>query len=297
MNINGMNGLRNQGGSNGPEERSFQDKVKQYWSEIPLFVRFIIIITIVLYIISWITAYVNVLMNIPGKTFLGLQLWRLFTSVFLTPSILSIIFGFMSWAPDAVRLEYTSGTVRYFLNFMINATLINFIYCVLMLLISVISKDALFMPSSGLWPLILAEITMLCLANPDNQMTFFFIPIKFPAKFYPWVLLAFFSLINMSFQFDNLVGVCYGHLFFYFLRQKLQFSDQFINKVENFKIIKLISGLSNFIFLKDTSGGFNSNQTDTNTNSNNNYVIERDAAPVTTPFKGKGTVLGGKIKI
>jgi membrane associated rhomboid family serine protease len=228
-------------------------------------------------------------MNVPGKTIFSFQIWRLFTAVFYTPSLLSIIFGFMSWAPDAVRLEYTSGTVRYFLNFMVNATLINIIYCLLMLLLSVIVKAALYMPSSGLWPLILAEITMLCLANPDNQMTFFFIPIKFPAKYYPWILLGFFTLINMSFQFDNLVGVCYGHLFFYFLRQKLQFSDTFINKVENYRLVSKISTIGKFIPLKSTSGAvFNQSEG----NNNNNYVVERDTTPVTTPFKGKGTTIG-----
>lgn len=201
MNINGIN--RNQ---NDPAQQSFGDKVQQYWSEVPLFVRFVVISTVVLYVISWITSYIYVLMNIPAKSILNFQIWRLFSSVFLTPSIISIIFGFMSWAPDAVKLEYTSGTVRYFLNFMINTTLINVFYCFLMLLISVFISGASYIPSSGLWPLILAEISMLCLANPDNQMNFFFIPIKFPAKFYPWILLGFFSLIRYV-QFFNCVSI------------------------------------------------------------------------------------------
>src|SRR5690606_38648721 len=103
--------------------------------------------------------------------------WRLFTSAFATLSIINILFAFVSWVRDAITLEMTSGTVRYFLNFMTNATIINILYVILMLVLSIFfGKDALAKESAGLWPIIMAEITMLSLANPDNQVMLFFIP-------------------------------------------------------------------------------------------------------------------------
>ena len=97
------------------------------------------------------------------------------------------------------------------------------------------------MPSSGLWPMILAEITILCLSNPQGQLRMLFIPCMIPSKFYPWALFGFFTLLNMNVQFDILAGILYGYLFFYFLKNKIQFSDEFINRAENWPIFNKIS--------------------------------------------------------
>lgn len=294
-----INSLRSGGGNNPANEGpSFKEQVKAMWDKVPMFVRFIFISTISLYLISWFTSAVEYLMNIPRYTMFYIQLWRLFTSALVTPNIISIIFGFISWLPDAIRLENTSGSVRYTMNFMINATLINVGYCLVMLLLSIMSSSVLMIPSAGLWPLIMAEISMLSLANPNNQVSMFFIPVQFSAKYYPWALFLFFSLMNMNIQFDILVGVCYGHLFFFYLRDRIQFSDTFITKCENYRFAKFLAKHPSFIAIQaaNSNSGFTSYQpnrpaTDTR---NDNLVVEQKQNPVTTPFKGKGTVLGKK---
>jgi hypothetical protein len=129
-----------------------------------------------------------------------------------------------------------------------------------------------------------------------------FMPFMIKAKYYPWALFGFFMLLNMSIQFDILSGILYGYIFFYYLKDKLQFSDEFIIKVENLCLINKLNSFENFISLSraiSIIGGNsffymdNRNNNQSN-NYNNNRIQERTNVPVTTPFRGVGTVLGSK---
>jgi membrane associated rhomboid family serine protease len=286
MNINSFSNFNSNNNDNQP---SFQDRVKAWWAEVPLFTRFVIVSTLALYLISWIITIDKHLQNIPNYTFYSIQVWRLFTSVLMTASIINILFAFISWIPDAMKLEKTSGTVRYGLNFFLNSTIIQIIYTVaIVFLASIFSYRLLSFPSSGLWPLIMAEITMLCLANPDNQVMMFFIPYPFKALYYPWALFGFFTLMNMTIQLDILAGIGYGYLFFFYLRNYIQFSDNFVRKCEESFIFRNLSNFSGFVPLQ--SSNFNNNNSQ---NAGSTYKIEpADRTPVTTPFKGKGTIVG-----
>lgn len=293
-NINTINNFQQREGG---QDVSCKDRIKQAWSLVPLFVRFVMITTVVLYILSWIVGVDQILTNIPRKTIYYFQLWRLVTSVFMTTSIFNIFFAFFSWTSDAIRLEQTSGTVRYALNFLVNSFLIQVLYTLALFIISLMAgQGALSAPSSGLWPLILAEITILCLFNPDNQVMMFFIPYPFRAIYYPWVLFGFFTLLNFTIQFDILAGIGYGYLFFYYLKTKIQFSDNFIQKCENIFIFKALSKLTSFVPLQSSTLNFSFNTSPTNRNNNNTspqFKMEPTSnQPVSTPFKGKGTVVG-----
>jgi membrane associated rhomboid family serine protease len=297
MNINTMGNFNNNGP--GGQNMSISDKMKAFWAMVPICVRMITTITIVVYLLSWFLPYVEYLVNYPFYVVFYIQIWRLVTSVFATLSIINILFAFISWVPDAIRLENTSGTVRYFLNFLTNSTLINILYVIMMLLFSIFfGTAALKVPSSGLWPIIMAEITMLCLANPDNPVQLFFIPCQFSAIYYPWALFGLFTIFNGNISFDLLAGIGYGYLFFYFLRSKIQFSNEFIIKCENFALFKFMSKFTGFITLQQTfnnSGfsAFNMQQTQQQNNNTSNFRVEQPVqAPVSTPFKGKGHVVG-----
>lgn len=296
-NINTFNNFQN----DNPQQTSFKDKIKAAWALVPLFVRFIIISTVSLYILSWIVSIDAILCNLPYFTLMKFQIWRLATSVFMTVSIINILFAFMAWIPDAMRLETTAGTIRYFLNFMTNSIFIQVIYSIALLILSIfLGENILKMPSAGLWPLIMAEITLLCLANPDNDLRMFFIPCPIKARYYPWALLAFFTVLNMNIQIDLLAGIGYAYLFNYYLRSKIQFSDNFVQKCENFFLFKRLSGMTGFISLNmcNSNSGFTAygNQGGNNNSreNQNRFVAEPSHSnqPVTTPFKGKGTVLG-----
>ncbi len=297
-NIYGMNNF-NQGGGGG-EQVSCKEKMKQAWSTVPLFVRFLAVTTTALYLLSWALPLVELFSNLPLKTIFSFQIYRLFTSVFITASIFNVLFAFLSWIPDAIKLETTTGSTRYTINFFINSILIQVLYTLTMFLISLpAGKGALNMPSAGLWPLIMAEITILCQANPDNQVRMFFVPCAFRALYYPWALFAFFTLLNFKLQFDILVGIIYGYLFFFYLRAKIQPSDNFIAKCENSCIMRPFTKFDSFVKLSSVSSQlpgttFNSTRADNNTSSQQSNFTADPATknPVSTPFKGKGTVLG-----
>jgi membrane associated rhomboid family serine protease len=312
-NSNFQNNQNQNSNNNNNYFQTCKDTIKQYWSGVPFFARFIIIITLTLYILSWFTTFMLNFANIPLYTIYKFHLWRLITSVFMTLSIINIIFAFIAWLPDALKLEKSTGTVRYFLNFMINSILIQIMYTIIIFIISLFYKNILLMPSSGLWPMILAEITILCLSNPQGQLQMMFIPCMIPSKFYPWALFGFFTILNMNVQLDILAGILYGYLFFYYLKNKIQFSDEFISRAENWPILNKISLFESFVtlsksisnnggnlfFAGSNSGNPNNNNNLGNrfNNNNNNSQINSNSqpqAPVTTPFKGKGAVLGCK---
>lgn len=294
---------------NNNNQPSFKEKVKSWWLTVPLYVRFIMITTTVFYLLSWfLKDFMTALTNIPAYVIYNIQLWRLFTSTFVTLSIFNILFGFLAWIPDAMRLEYTSGTIKYMFTFMINSISIQILYVGLAFALSIISKQIILMSSSGLWPVIMSEITILCLTNPENQLKMMFLPWLISAKFYPWLIFAFFSILNMKLQFDIVAGIIYGYSFHYFLKSKIQLSDEFVLKAENNTLINKLTKLNSFVSASKAASindninyssqstnptrGENSNSRNVNENSFNQIPISKPVAPTSTPFQGAGRVLG-----
>ena len=68
--------------------------------------------------------------------------------------------------------------------------------------------------NDGLWPILMCEITLFCLSNPERDMRFFFFPCVFKAKYYPFILFAVFTLLsNFNINFE-LIFISYC---FYFI--------------------------------------------------------------------------------
>jgi len=295
----------NQNQQNGNNEPSIKEKVKVWWSQVPLFVRFIIITTLSFYLISWfLGGFTKKLTNIPAQLIYNFQIWRLLTSVFITSSIFNILFGFIAWIPDAIKLENNTSTMKYMCTFFINNSIIQILYIILCLILSLISNSFLLMQSNGLWPLILGEITILCLTNPENQLMFMFLPCLIPAKIYPWALFAFFTVLNMNLHIDILAGILYGYLFHYYLKSKIQLSDEFIIRMENAPLLNKLGNFERFVSLSKINLGIEGNALFNNQSNNfglrrniNNNFSSPEApsipnAPVSTPFQGCGNVLG-----
>lgn len=285
-NVNSINNTSNNNTNNNNNNpfSPFISKAKSIWASITIFVKIIIILTLFLYLVNLFFPFICFyLVNIPYKTLTSFQLWRLITTVLITTSILNVTFAFLIWVPDAIRLEQTSGTLRYMLNFMINSILIQIIHCLLAVLLSPIfgwqMKEA--GDNSGLWPLIIAEVTLLCLANPDILMMLFYIPYKFKARYYPYIILLLFTLLN-GIQIDIVAGVIYAYLYFYFLRERLQFSNEFVMKMENFFPFKHCQILPGFVSVQNTMTIPFGTQPQTTENIEGNQ------------FQGKGTTVGGK---
>jgi len=62
---------------------------------------------------------------------------------------------------------------------------------------------------NGLWPLLLVALTQQCLADPTRTMSIWGL-FQLPGKWYPFALVAFFSLLSMQIQLTLCVAVIVG---------------------------------------------------------------------------------------
>ena len=285
-------------------------KIKIFWNSIPLFVKFIISSTMIFYILNLFISYISFfLTNIPLFTIYKFQLWRLITNVFITTSLLNIIFAFLSWIKDAIELENRNGTLKYMIIFFINSIFIQIIYCFILVLCYLLTNNKLVLTlniimgkveNNGIWPLIMGELTLLCMTNPEVPMRVFFFPCEVKAKYYPIVLFFLFVIFNgMQIDFRVLFSIIYGLLYHYLLRNKLQITDQFIQKLEISFLFKWMIKLNGFVSL---SNSFNPNIPVVIAPSNNNVEIS-SSENIQNPnsgfsaFRGKGVAVGGSLGI
>lgn len=269
--IRGLGNMNNNSGGEGNQGPSFYQQAQDYIKSIPLITKIIAGATIVFYLLSWFSflgSFVTFFQSVPYNTIFRFRLWTLATTIVITPSILNIIFAFMAWLPRAFMNEKELGSANFLLNVLSRTVIIQIMFTLLMFVFYVFAGDAaLKVPSMGLWPLILADITISCTEEPDREVMFFFIPYPIKAKYYPWVLIGFFTLLNFNIQFDILCGVGFGYLFTYKLKDKLNISSQFVQKVENSFIFKYAKSSPSFISASQNSGfGFSGPQ---NVSTNN----------------------------
>lgn len=212
-----------------------KDWLTNFCTRVPIFVRTIILTTLLIYISNLL--YENTdeyLSNTPKLTVNSFKIWTLLTSCLVNTQIINLIFAYISWIPDGIRLESSNGTIKYILNFFINNSIIQFFFIVVCYLLSFVSDSIIDEKSMGLWPVIMAEITMLCIANPENYVNLCFIPFEFRAKFYPYAIYLFLILAN-GFKFillDVAIGIVFGYLYYYQLKNFLNVSDGLVMRLE-----------------------------------------------------------------
>ena len=193
--------------------------------------------------------------------------------------------------------------------FFINSIFIQIIYCFILVLCYLLTNNKLVLTlniimgkveNNGIWPLIMGELTLLCMTNPEVPMRVFFFPCEVKAKYYPIVLFFLFVMFNgMQIDFGVLSGIIYGLLYHYLLRNKLQITDQFIQKLEISFLFKWMIKLNGFVSL---SNSFNPNIPVVIAPSNNNVEIS-SSENIQNPnsgfsaFRGKGVAVGGSLGI
>lgn len=280
-------------------------KLAKLWNLIPLFIRFLVLITIVIYLLDLFVPFISFsLSNIPLYTIFYFQIWRLITTVFITTSILNIILILVFWVRDASGLESKIGTIKYMIIFFMNSILIQIIYCFLSGLIALVCQNKMIMASklgshgrvqnSGLWPLIMCEMTLLCMANPNSSMKILFFPCQFKAKFYPLIIFVFFCFLN-SFLIDLevLSGIIYGYLYHFFLKNKLKISNELINKIERSVLCKWITKLNGFCI--NMGGDQQQFVPYAQTQNGRTVNISDGRKSGFNSFGGKGTTVGGTL--
>ena len=266
-------------------------KIGKIFSNIPLFIKCYFIITIVFYILNLKLTFISYyLINVPAFTILRFQIWRLITSVFITTNILQIILAFFVWVKYASLLETSLGTIKYTLIFLVNRFCIQVLNLIIYPFFSLVYKKSFnseikSKKNSGLWGIVMCEMTLLCVSNPESPMKLLLIPYTVKAKIYPIILVLMFILVNyLEIDVEVISGVIYGFIYFYYLKTKLQISDTFVQKLETNNGFKWLSNFKGFISVTHISSGMPISITKVSSIDNEQEKL-----------KGKGVVVAGSV--
>ena len=229
---------------------------------IPLFIKLIVLITITLYLINRFAFNLSLyISNIPFYTIYKYQIWRLFSTSLMNTGIINIALSLVLWIKLGAILEDSTGTILYLFIFIINSTLIQIIYTILIFVISLVIKNKNILllkldnnnivTNSGIWPYIISELTLLSLSNPNQIIKLFFFP-DIKAKFYPIIVFIIFALLNnLIIDLEVFCGILYSFLYHFFIKSKLNFSKKCIKNLEDSKCIKCFSKCGGFISIRD----------------------------------------------
>ena len=276
--------------------------LNSFLDNLPFFIKWFMIITLFFFLLNFFTVYIAFyLANIPYYTIYQCQFWRLITTAFITTGLINLIFSLLIFYRYSINTEKDIGTIKYMLNFFRNCLFIQIIYSLITLLISLIIRNSTLMKmkltmggvhNDGLWPILMCEITLFCLSNPERDMRFFIFPCVFKAKYYPLILFGIFTLLsNFNIDFEILSGIAFGFLCHYYLKNKIEFSNQFVLKLENSFLCKWMKNKKGFISISNPGSPEIPTNLEHITNSNNNNVNNFEA------FKGKGVTVGSNENI
>ena len=109
---------------------SLYERIKKIWNNIPLFIKFYLIMTFIFYFLNLLTNnFAFYLADIPYYTITKFQLWRLITTIFISTNLFKIIIGLICWVKYASSLETSIGTIKYSTIFFLNTFFIQIIFC------------------------------------------------------------------------------------------------------------------------------------------------------------------------
>ena len=269
-------------------------KLERIWSNIPIFIKCYFIITIIIYILTLKIKCISFyLINIPSYTVFHFQLWRLVTSVFVTTNIFQIIIAFFVWVKYASILEISLGTIKYTLIFFLNSICIQIINIIVISLSYLVNKNIInpekkAKNNSGMWGIVMCEMTLLCISNPESPMKLLLLPFTVKAKIYPVILVILFILSNyLDVDVEIISGILYGLIYFFFLKSKFQISDSFVQNLETIQILKGMNNVKGFISVTHISSGLPVSITQVSTVDNEQ---EKEK------LKGKGVVVDGTLE-
>ena len=280
-----------------------KEYLERLLNTMPFFIKIVVVSTIILYILNIFIPYIALfLSDIPYFTVFYCHIWRLITTPFMTTGILSIIFSLIFWFKDAVKLEKELGTVKYMLVFFMNTLCIQILYCLISLLISLIIQNTILMRmkvtpngirNEGLWPILMCDLTLLCLNNPEEPMRFFLFPCIIKAKYYPLVLFLIFTIISgFNIDFEVLCAISFGFLYHFYLKNLLKITNNFAMKVENSFLCRWMKSKNGFV----NTGGVTLPQLRNNLENVRNVVVNgnnTNPQGVFRAFRGKGVAVGG----
>eukprot|EP00443_Scrippsiella_acuminata_P073245 CAMPEP_0115564522 /NCGR_PEP_ID=MMETSP0271-20121206/102597_1 /TAXON_ID=71861 /ORGANISM="Scrippsiella trochoidea, Strain CCMP3099" /LENGTH=205 /DNA_ID=CAMNT_0002998771 /DNA_START=201 /DNA_END=815 /DNA_ORIENTATION=+ len=112
--------------------------------------------------------------------------------------------------------EKAMGSTAFVLWMLAVNGLVNVVYLVMMYIqYLTFNQMAYFMPNTGLWPLVMVNLTLHLLADPQGSTSFWGLA-QIPNKWYPLALVGIFSLINgfrIMWDFVAALIVGYGYAY------------------------------------------------------------------------------------
>ena len=219
--------------------------IKKLWNIVPLVIKFMSLSTIILCIINLFFSKISYLLsNVPLNTIYNFQIWRLCTTALITTNIINVFLGLVFWTREGSSLETRLGTMKYIMIFIRNTFLIEILYTLIMSIISLILKNKKFLSKKmndkgvvsncGFLPVIMCEITLLCICNPNTKVKFLSIPWEFKAKYYPFIWFLVFCVVNNYHNdIEIFTGIIYAFIYQHLLRRYLSIPDSLIEKMEN----------------------------------------------------------------
>ena len=185
----------------------------RWWKNMPIFSKFLLYISVTLYICSFFSGYPLLYIILYVPTFIGQNAyWELLTFPYQPLNLLNLLFSLFSFLVRSCRAERRIGTVRFISFFVLTNFLIGLAFVPLLIAVNELSLgSAMVIPAVyGLWPIIMTEMVIECNRSPDDITRFFCFPCTFKRKYFPLIFFGIFSLIGRAF-IGLLAGLIFGY--------------------------------------------------------------------------------------
>jgi hypothetical protein len=193
------------------EEQDRQTYIKSWYRSRPRLVKLFLVITIVAYLcqVRWTTWY-DMMLN-PWAVVYRHQWYRLFTSQYVSYSLLHLIVGLPLFAIEFQIYEQKWGTIVTLIDFLWRNLLMNLSFMQIELLLFFHSPGKILAwGNSGYWSITIAYITSRCLKDPLGYTNYYLFPKKMKNFHYLFAVIAVYSVLRLGFPMISVVAVMMG---------------------------------------------------------------------------------------
>lgn len=153
-----------------------QVNARKWVQEIPLVTGTVMLVSVLVSLICLCSpALFLALANLPNDTASNLQLYRLFTAVFVHPRPISLILQVIFFAIVSKPAENAAGSLVHFSRFWVNSTFypdisLQIAFLAVSCFLTQLSFPAIPAVYCGLWSVIMCEFIQICNRKPEAQM-------------------------------------------------------------------------------------------------------------------------------
>ena len=178
----------------------------------------------------------------------------LFSGYFIYTSFFDFLFALLVWSKMAMKIEKISSTVKY-----------AYLYLINLLIISIFTFS---FPLRRIWNFVLFETILIANHNRNKDIKFFCCKIK--GKYMIVIAIIYHLMINFYYFFSMLLTIGYAYIYEKCLINKLNISNERVQRYENHCIINWIKNkFQTFITLEEVLNEEKKEQGNNNINNNN----------------------------